>query len=416
MSGKRKKGGDLTDKGDDGVEELLGALFEGRGAQQPASLEADNPLAIKLKARIEQAGPLSLHDYMEACLGDPEFGYYIAREPFGRGGDFITAPDICQVFGELLGLWCVQVWRELGQPRNGKLIELGPGRGALMSDALRAASLVPEFLQSVEVHFVETSKALRAEQEQLIKGQATEHGRDIPQLFWHDRLQDVPPGPSFLIANEFVDALPIAQTLFKQGQWFERLVGLDEAGHFTFLLADKPCPDPDGLSLISRPAVEGDIVEHRPGATILLEQIAKRASAHPLAGLLFDYGYDKRAFGDSFQALRNHQFSDPLRDPGLADVTAHVDFASLSHLAQELELTVAGPVTQREFLVALGVRERAAQLLQGQQNMIAAGQFMTGLQRLIEPDQMGSLFKVMALVGGGQPQVPGFRSPLRDQG
>ena len=353
---------------------------------------------------------------MQACLGDPEFGYYIAREPFGLSGDFITAPDVCQIFGELLGLWCVQVWSELGQPDNCKLIELGPGRGALMSDALRAASLVPEFLQSVEVHFVETSKALRAQQEQLIKAQAKEHGRKLPQLFWHDKLADVPPGPSFLLANEFLDALPIRQYQFKHGAWFERLVGLDETGAFTYLLADQASDNPDDLSLMPSAPVDGDFLETRPATKRLLKQIAKRASTHPFNGLFIDYGYDTRAFGDSFQAIKNHQFSDPLSDQGLADVTAHVDFASLVQTAKELGLKVAGPVTQRDFLIALGVQERAAQLMQAQENIMDAGQFMTGLQRLIEPDQMGSLFKVVALSAARASKgSPGFEPHLEGQ-
>ena len=194
MSGKRTKGDDLTDGGEGSVEELLGEFFDSVSAQQASKPRTDTQLALKLKARIEQHGPLSLHDYMQACLADPEFGYYIVRDPFGTGGDFITAPDVCQIFGELLGLWCVHVWAQLGQPKNCKLIELGPGRGALMSDALRAATLVPEFLQSIEVHFVETSKALREQQEQRITAQAKEHGRELPNLFWHDRLRRCSPG------------------------------------------------------------------------------------------------------------------------------------------------------------------------------------------------------------------------------
>ncbi len=416
MSGKRKKGNDLTDDGDDSVEQLLGKIFEGVSARQATKQGADTPVAIKLKARIEQTGPLTLHDYMATCLGDPEFGYYITHQPFGTKGDFITAPDVCQIFGELLGLWCVHVWEELGQPGKCKLIELGPGRGALMSDALRAASLVPKFLQSIEVHFVETSKALRAQQEQLIKAQAKEHGRQLPQLFWHDELSDIPPGPSFLLANEFLDALPIRQYQFKHGAWYERLVGLDETGAFTYMLADQPGNDPDGLSLMPNAPVDGDLLETRPATKRLLKQIAKRASAHPFNGLLIDYGYNIRAFGDSFQAIKNHQFADPLRDQGFADLTAHVDFSSLVQTIIGLDLKVAGPVTQRDFLIALGARERAAQLMQAQENMIDAQQFMTGLQRLIEPDQMGSLFKVVGLYGAGQVKGPGFEPPLSGNG
>ncbi len=416
MSGKRKKGGDLTDKGDGRVEEVLGKFFEGVSAQQASKANVESPLAIKLKARIEQQGPLTLHDYMQACLGDPEFGYYIARDPFGLSGDFITAPDVCQIFGELLGLWCVQVWTQLGQPSSCKLIELGPGRGALMSDALRAAALVPEFLQSVEVHFVETSKALRAEQKHRITSQAKEHGRELPQLFWHDRLQDVPPGPSLLLANEFLDALPIRQYQFKLGAWFERLVGLGDTGAFIYVLAEHPSNNPDDLSLMQRAPVDGDVLETRPATKALLKQIAKRASTHAFHGLFVDYGYGKRAFGDSFQAIKNHQFADPLRDQGLADLTAHVDFSSLVQTADELGLNISGPVTQRDFLIALGVQERAAQLMQAQENLSGAEQFMTGLQRLIDPDQMGSLFKVVALAAPGQAKGPGFEPPLSGDG
>ncbi len=416
MSGKRKKGSDLTDGGDDSVEQLLGKIYEGVSARQAIGQGGDTLLAMKLKTRIEQEGPLTLHDYMQACLGDPEFGYYIASEPFGAHGDFITAPDVCQIFGELLGLWCVQVWNELGKPSSCKLIELGPGRGALMSDALRAASLVPEFLQSVEVHFVETSKALRAEQKRRITSQAAEHGRELTQLFWHDRLQDVPPGPSLLLANEFLDALPIRQYQFKLGAWFERLVGLDDTGAFTYVLAQYPSNDPDDLSLMQRAPAEGDVLATRPATKALLKEITKRASTHPFHGLFVDYGYGKRAFGGSFQAIKNHQFADPLRDQGLVDLTAHVDFSSLVQIANELKLEASGPVTQRDFLIALGVRERAAQLMQAQENISGAEQFMTGLQRLIDPDQMGSLFKVVALYGAGQVKGPGFEPPLNGDG
>ena len=401
--------GDQNEEDDEpSVEEFLGRLFAGETFEEEDERQADNLLARKLRGRIRAQGPMSLHDYMQSCLADPDHGYYLVREAFGNAGDFITAPDICQIFGELLGLWCVHVWAELGQPQDCKLIELGPGRGTLMSDALRAMSLVPQFVQSIEVHFVETSKALRKVQKELIEGQAKEQGRALPELFWHDDFSTVPQGPSFLIANEFLDALPIRQFQMKGGQWFERVVTLDETGAFAYGLADAPLQDLDILPPVHQEAGEGAFVEFCPAMRELVAQIGKRAQSHPFAGVLIDYGYAKPALGETFQAIRDHKFTDPLQEPGLADVTAHVDFSRLCALAKGQGLAVSGPVTQRDFLIALGVRERAAQLMQGMENMMAAHQFITGFQRLIDHDKMGDLFKVAGLSGMGQPVLPGF--------
>jgi NADH dehydrogenase [ubiquinone] 1 alpha subcomplex assembly factor 7 len=390
------------------VEGFLGKLFDGTVEEEAVEPEAENQLAKKLRSRIKEHGPITLHDYMEACAADPEFGYYIVRDPFGAGGDFITAPDICQMFGELMGLWCVHVWAELGQPKNCKFIELGPGRGTLMSDALRAASLVPQFLQSVEVHFVETSAALRKVQGDQIRAQAEEQERAIPDMFWHDKLEDVPEGPSFIIANEFLDALPIRQFQHKSGKWLERMVALDDDDNFVFSLADAPHDDLQAFPAIHKQANEDDFLELCPSMPHIVKQIAGRADKHPLASLFIDYGYGEPALGDSFQAIKAHEFTDPLLEPGIADVTAHVDFSQLLHVAGKHGLGSSGAVTQRDFLIALGVRERAAQLMQGMENMVAAHQFISGFQRLIDAGEMGTLFKVVALTGADQPQVPGF--------
>ena len=387
---------------------FLGALFAGEVVEEAVALDDDNLLAKKLVARIKQDGPLTLHDYMFACAADPEFGYYIVRDPFGTRGDFITAPDICQMFGELMGLWCVHVWAELGQPKNCKLIEMGPGRAGLMSDALRAVSMVPAFVQSVEVHFVETSKALAKAQEERLRQDAADQERQLPDLFWHERLEDVPEGPSFLIANEFLDALPIRQYQHKGGQWFERMVTLDDQENFVFALADHPHEDLTVLSPAHEKAVEDDFLEIRPAMPPLVEQIAQRARSHPFAGLFIDYGYSAPALGDSFQAIKAHEFTDPLLEPGVADVTAHVDFSHILDVAREQGLASSGPVTQRDFLIALGVRERAAALMQEMENMMAAQQFLSGFQRLVDPKEMGTLFKVVALRGADQGEVPGF--------
>ncbi len=393
-----------------GAEAFLGKLFAGEALEEEGAPASENLLAKKLRAQIRAGGPLSLHDYMQACLADPEYGYYLVREPFGVGGDFITAPDICQIFGELLGLWCVHVWAELGQPKNCKLIELGPGRGALMSDALRAVSLVPEFVRSIEVHFVETSTALREAQKEHIEGQARDQERLIPDLFWHDDLSSVPAGPSFLLANEFLDALPIRQFQMQGGQWFERMVGLDEKGGFSFMLAESTLEDTELLPPIHKQATNGDFIEFCPAMSAVIGHMAARASAHPFAGVLIDYGYGAPALGDTFQAISDHKFTDPLKEPGLADVTAHVDFSQLLGVAKAQGMAVSGPATQRDFLIALGVRERAAQLMQAQENMISAQQFLTGFQRLIDHDKMGDLFKVVGLAGAGQPALPGFET------
>lgn len=405
------KNGDDTDPS---VEDFLGKLFAGEALDDQIAVLGENALAIKLRQRIQSEGPITLHDYMEACLADPEHGYYLVRDPFGTGGDFITAPDVCQIFGELLGLWCVHVWAELGMPKNCKLVELGPGRGALMGDALRAASLVPDFLQSVEVHFVETSKALCAAQEEHLRSQAEEQERELPKLFWHDRLADVPDGPTFLIANEFLDALPIRQFQFKGGQWYERMIALDENEGFIYALADQPHDEQASFPPIHKQAGENDFLELCPARAGVVRQMAARANGHPFAGVLIDYGYGEPALGDSFQAIKSHEFTDPLEEPGLADVTAHVDFAHVLDTGREYGLTGHGPVSQRDFLVSLGVRERAAQLMENMENMFAAQQFMIGLQRLIEPDQMGTLFKVVAFTGTDQPEVPGFEDPSKD--
>ena len=412
MNGEGRKGGPPEKKTEQGAEEsaedFLGKLFEESSAPDPAALVVENVLAAKLRAGIKQDGPITLHDYMQACAADPEFGYYRVREPFGTKGDFITAPDICQMFGELIGLWCVHVWAELGQPNNCKLIELGPGRGTLMSDALRAASLVPEFLNSIEVHLVETSQALRAAQQQNIVATAVDQERFVPELFWHDRLEDVPEGPTFLIANEFFDALAIRQYQRREGKWFERMVGLDDKENFVYALAADPEGEMDAFPAIHKQAEDGDFMELCPSVEPIVEQMAQRAKKHPFAGLVIDYGYGEPALGDTFQAMKSHQYVDPLGEPGLADVTAHVDFYQLLQAANTHGLGGSGPVTQRDFLISLGVRERAAQIMDVQENMISAHQFITGFQRLIDPDQMGTLFKVVALRGEGQSELPGF--------
>lgn len=357
-----------------------------------AKLGPENPetLLALLKQRIMTDGPLTIADYMEACLSDPEFGYYMTRDPFGRAGDFTTAPEISQIFGELLGLWSVVIWEQMGSPGRVCLIELGPGRGTLMADALRAAKTIPGFLDACELHLVETSPVLRSMQgEQLVSTGTSPH--------WHDELGEVPAGPTILIANEFLDALPVHQFVITEGQWFERRVGLSTAGTLEF----QNCMVGQKLeSLISKQqreeARDGDVVECRPAGGEIVNLLAARAQQEPMAALFIDYGHDTSAPGDTLQAVHTHEYTNPLEIPGGADLTAHVDFGSLRETAQQHGLSVHGPTSQSEFLLALGLKERCERLMA---NADKAGRkkVASGAQRLVDPVQMGELFRVMAL-------------------
>lgn len=356
-------------------------------------------LLCKLKRRIAGAGAITLAHYMEACLSDAEFGYYATRDPFGAEGDFITAPEISQIFGELIGLWCVSVWRDMGAPSPLRLVELGPGRGALMADALRAAKLVPEFIQAAKIHLVETSPVLRGVQAKNLQACAI-------QPVWHDRLGDVPGGAAIVIANEFLDALPVRQFERREGAWFERCVGVSDAGDLAFCTAPAPLETPDILPQGLRiGAKDGDIAEIRPGAEALVEDLARRAKHHPLAALVIDYGHAVSAPGETLQAVRAHEFSSPLATPGEADLTAHVDFAELGVTAAKNNLQVHGPIRQAKFLNALGLRERCARLMEKapdkDKELIASG-----AKRLADAAQMGELFKVMALTSEGLTPPP----------
>ncbi|MFQ5625970.1 MAG: class I SAM-dependent methyltransferase, partial [Methyloligellaceae bacterium] len=247
----------------------------------------------KLKRRIASEGAITLAQYIEACLSDPDHGYYATRDPFGAEGDFTTAPEISQIFGELIGLWCVAVWQDMGQPSRLRLAELGPGRGTLMADALRAAALVPEFLKTAEIHLVETSPVLRGVQAKQLEACAM-------KPFWHDKLGDVPESAAILIANEFLDALPVRQFMRREGAWFERCVDVSDEGGLAFCLASEALETPDMLPQGVRVNVkDGDIAEIRPGADALVEDLAVRAENYPLAALFIDYGHRQSAPGET---------------------------------------------------------------------------------------------------------------------
>jgi NADH dehydrogenase [ubiquinone] 1 alpha subcomplex assembly factor 7 len=348
------------------------------------------PLAALLIRRIAETGPITLADYMAECLFHPTHGYYITREPFGAQGDFTTAPEISQMFGELLGLCLAQAWLDQGSPAPFTLAELGPGRGTLMADVLRATRGVPGFHAGVQVRLVEASPRLRYLQKKALAAY---------QVTWADDLAGLPPQPLFLLANEFFDALPVRQ-FTRQGQaWAETMVGV-AGGALTF---GRSIPAPLGL-LAHRLAdtADGEIVELCPAALPIFATMGQHIAARGGAGLIVDYG-GWQSRGDTFQAVRNHAFTNALAEPGLADLTAHVDFAALAAAANPARTAF---VTQGAFLTALGIQTRAAALAQRLQGE-ALEAHHKALHRLTAPDQMGQLFKVLALSPPHHPPLPG---------
>ncbi len=358
-----------------------------------------------LRQRIAQQGPLPLSEYMALCLGHPEHGYYRKQDPLGAAGDFITAPEISQMFGEMLGLWAVAVWRDLGAPDPFRLVELGPGRGTLMADALRAAALDPAFINASEIWLVETSPSLR-------RAQAAR----VPNANWADALGDVPGGPMILLANEFFDALPIRQFHRSGDGWRERMVGLT-GENLTFgltPLTDLPARVPKDRA---RNAPNGAIIEVSPASESIAAEIGARLATHPGAALLIDYGYSEDTApangGDTFQALEDHAFADPLKVPGNADLTAHVNFTALERAVTEAGANAFPLTTQGAFLSALGVNERCDAL--SRRNPDRAAELRSQTARLTSDQEMGRLFKVLTLTTPGIATPPGVPAPMNEE-
>jgi NADH dehydrogenase [ubiquinone] 1 alpha subcomplex assembly factor 7 len=348
-------------------------------------------LAQRLARRIHMTGPISVADYMEEASA----AYYAARDPFGAAGDFITAPEVSQIFGELIGLWCVDLWQRLGAPDPVLLVELGPGRGTLMADALRAARVAPRFLAAARLHLVERSPLLRAKQAKTLAA-------DAPQ--WHESTATLPPGPTLLVANEFLDALPIRQFERRSGAWHERKINLANDGtNLAFCLEAQPSP----LSAKLPDAAQGAVVEISMGACAVGETIAARLATQGGGALFVDYGYFPSACGDTLQAVRRHRTHAVLEDPGSADLTAHVDFAAFAHAAKKGGVVTYGPVSQRDFLLRLGLEARRAKLIE-RATPAQAEAIDSACHRLIHEDAMGSLFKVLALGQKGAPAPAGF--------
>jgi SAM-dependent MidA family methyltransferase len=345
-------------------------------------------LGAELRARIVAEGPIRLDTWMGACLAT----YYGRRDPLGLAGDFTTAPEISQTFGEMIGGWLAHAWTVAGRPASFVLAELGPGRGTLMADILRVAGRVPGFAEGARLWLVETSPALR-------ERQAARLARWRPA--WAADLADVPEGPLFLVANEFLDALPIRQFQRADALWRERRVGVFGGG-FGFVWAP-PRPDA-GLDARFPHAADGTIVEVSEAAEAVAARLGARIAAAGGAALLLDYGaWD--GTGDTLQALRRHVPADPLADPGGADLTAHVNFRAIAAAARPAR--AVGDVAQGVFLERLGITERARALARGRPEAEVAA-IAAAHRRLTHPDEMGHLFRVLSLLPETAPKPPGF--------
>jgi NADH dehydrogenase [ubiquinone] 1 alpha subcomplex assembly factor 7 len=353
-------------------------------------------LPEQLKQQMSGQGAISVADYMAWCMTAHEGAYYRRGNPIGATGDFVTAPEVSQIFGELIAVWAIAVWQSMGSPSSFVLAELGPGRGTLMHDALRAARSVPAFRDAAHIHLIESSTTLRETQGQALAPFCK------PQ--WHQSLAAVPEAPLIIIANEFFDALPVEQHVFENGSWHKRLVKLD-ADALSFTAGRLALPPVELLP--AREPREGDIIEHRPAAASLLEVIGARARQAPAALLVVDYGYARKDYGDTLQGVRQHGYAHPLEAPGEADLSAHVNFAELIQAAETAGLAPWGPIQQSEFLLALGLETRLRTLMTAAEEEQRAALYL-GARRLVDPFQMGSLFKVMAVTSADLPAPPPF--------
>ncbi len=349
-----------------------------------------------LRSKITEDGPMGVDAFMGYVLGAPDIGYYMNRDPLGLSGDFTTAPEISQMFGEMVGAWLADIWAQHGSPSDFILLELGPGRGTLMADIVRICAKVPGFMDAAQIHLIEISPVLKARQRETLSGL---------DVYWHDDLSGLPNDkPIFFIANEFFDALPFKQFIYKGGKWAERLIDYrdDVFAFIEQMVMFDPVED------INLPLPEeGKIFELSRARQNFMADLVKKLKAQCGAGLIIDYGHLKPGYGGTFQALRSHEYTDPLKDVGHSDVTSHVDFSALSTVALAQGVDVLGLTRQGDFLMALGIQLRAHQLLQKASGQ-SANDIQKALHRLVHSNEMGSLFKVMGLNYGASVKPAGF--------
>ena len=355
-------------------------------------------LKDRLVREIILTGPMTVADYVTRCLHDPKGGYYATRPALGERGDFITAPMVSQMFGELLGLWAIETWQRLGAPERFRLVEVGPGDGTLMSDVLRAARLVPDFLQAIDLILIEPSAPLRAEQAKRLSDSDV-----LPR--WVSALHQIETdAPVILIANEVLDCLPARQFMRTEGGWAERRIGVTDDNELTFGLVAIN----DGFERPDFDMEPGQILEISEQQAAFARDIATLVSATSGAALLIDYGRARPEAGDTLQALKRHQKVDPLSEPGEADLTQWADYPLVQEAAVRSGADVTGVLGQGQFLANLGIQTRAERLSQARPE--AAGIIHRQFQRLTAPDQMGELFKAAAIFSPRSLIVPGFEA------
>ncbi len=350
------------------------------------------PLAEKIKAIIRVSGPISVTDYFALCLADPEYGYYKTRDPFGRGGDFVTAPEVSQLFGEMIGIFLVHAWQQHLMPRRAvRIAEIGPGRGTMMADILRVVDrLAPDLYEIATVHLIETSPTLTG-----IQAETLAHHRD--SIHWHQTFDAIPEGFLLLVGNEFFDAVPIRQFVRTSHGFRERLVGLDENDELAFA-AGVTGVDSALLPHGHRDVPPGTIAEVAPARNAIMQAVCDRLFNTGGTALFIDYGHLEPGFGDTLQAMFRHAYDPPLANPGEADLTSHVDFAALADVAKARLVHVNGMMPQGDFLLALGIAERAGALGSGKSKEEQA-EIRSAVERLVgnRTGEMGELFKVLAV-------------------
>ena len=356
-----------------------------------------NPLSHYLADEIAAHGPMTVATFMATAMCHPEHGYYMTRDPLGREGDFVTAPEVSQMFGELIGLWCVAGWQQMGCPAEFMLVELGPGRGTLMADALRAIATVPACRAALDIHLVEISPLLKAAQAKTLGAY---------HITWHDNLASAPEGPMLLVTNELYDALPIHQFLRTPDGWRERLVDVAPEG-FRFVLAELPTPATALVSGVANGASLGSVAEVSAAGVGLTHEIGRRIAASGGLALIIDYASDQGPIGDTLQAVRRHGHHPVLDDPGEADISARVDFTTLIRVAGEAGAQAFGPVNQGDFLISLGIEARA-EILSRNATSTQRADIGEALERLVGPGEMGCLFKVLAITAKDAPPPAGF--------
>lgn len=368
-------------------------------------MTALNDHLIKL---IKLHGPLSISNYMTEALTNPKYGYYTNQQPFGEQGDFVTAPEVSQMFGELIGLWFADVWLKMKKPRKVHLIELGPGNGTLMADFLRVIKVLPDFLETIELHFVEASPQLIEIQKKKFKDFNNEKS-------WHETVKGALTAANdeeglevtFIIANEFFDALPLRQ--FQKGDlgWHERMVTVGENGkNLEIMLSPFPVQDIQ-LNTTLLQAEQHSVIEVSPMSDFVTFEISKHFKTNKGAALFIDYGYDEHRTGETLQAVENHNYQDIFEKPGNADLSSHVNFKRIHDIVSECGLTPYGPTYQRKFLSAMGIEERAKTLLK-EATPEQTQDIISALKRLISPDEMGTLFKVCAILSTDDLEIAGF--------